>query len=1489
LERKEELDRQQRKLYLMLFGEETKPANKAENRMTYSQFVTALKTLFPSPTPELALPVNEKQAVSQETILALYHSALYQESGAFTGEDVTASLGVLNVWLEKEEAKSQEKLAEEESRLKNIQRNAAAEYGAFLGAEQEIPEEMRERLRNYARLAADQSLSVVERNNAAAAYDALFAEIRPASEELRGIVKAMAEKAWGAGTWNSKSASLALAEFRGDLFNTLIFYSRDNEEYSQKALEDLENAAVAAIDKGALSPLDVKEHEWKLLREDWTKQYNRWAEQSAEILRLSKNEWEKARERLNEGYYEWRNRFSGEYNAKNAEWELNYLGFVMAKRDWVEEQYLRAEEAGNGETLERLGMETEEAIAEALAELAILRMSRDDMDLGGYLEILLTDTMLPELLAHAGNLENRGGIVLAPVGPGSRRSQEAASLAAAEKTLGEINEDIRKAAANLAALQSLKRLEEIKRQILSSIEEGNSDTWEWERKMVTEGGYSTDGIISREIATDASLFSVKTERQTVHRYQYYTAPEPYTHVDLSPLSVAALDPETVILMVAQAEQDLKEWGAELLSTKARDGREGKMEAHIGYAPKFKDEPNLNSSALANVQEMGSGEIGLIMLDYQWNSMLARRGIAEMAKPVYDQKFWINTSDSIFLEPPTARGVADMGMQIVAGMAMSAANAVSGESGAGMAVYAGVNMIDDLLFGVTDLAGGYKSPEEVGRDLGRKSLMTAAGAVTGAALGGLGITEKVSGAVTRNLGEGFWGSMANTAAVSTVNGLQSFAGGTVTSALSAAYWDGDGSLGWSWDLFQEGFKGTLANTVSGITGSMASGLLGQLNLGTNGVLAGGFNQLQKLDMAQMNKFLGDMAANAVSYQMTGSASFNILRYSKNFKDTYYSTGLLELRVGDEGISARLGTGGMDASLGAIGSTLKGMVNWGLSGGSEIAARRDGVKNAATALRSQWGYGDGEAKDRLLSILVGSTRLARGDEKAEEDAETITGQNGRIELLNRYQDEMSHGEQLLMGVVLQHEAYRDSMVSADNFLETRDAVSAHTEMAIRMLLGGESLAFNDNMVRDLVAYVNAGGDAGKFNAYVDETYDSSGDYWLLKTDGTIVDDNSPDLHWEAVVKKNKAGKDYYKTIWYAGKGMSKEESLVALLGGKERALQLLQGNDVSGADGVSGQSIGELILKNYLGENDVLSLAYSQFDIKGVTGKDWQAIYDSYTAHETFFNNNSWISGREDLLTRANLGDKVTTKLEYYSLLFDLLTKKLALSGTAYENDPLAYLETNTEIVQFGGMGSVRVNSAIAPDLSKALEATKSQGGAIPAISGGLSIRLINNDTLDKLELSNHATGMAVDFDAANNRQYFIGTYARNNPEFNNYLKSRDISLSAATAAGYDANQKLAKAFDGYETYLEGRKDFYMREAGYQLYLISNQLYPLVDFAALDSATERFNYYNNLLKDINLIPKLSFSMDKVFVENMRNHFEWGGSWKYQKDYMHFEAKR
>jgi hypothetical protein len=63
---------------------------------------------------------------------------------------------------------------------------------------------------------------------------------------------------------------------------------------------------------------------------------------------------------------------------------------------------------------------------------------------------------------------------------------------------------------------------------------------------------------------------------------------------------------------------------------------------------------------------------------------------------------------------------------------------------------------------------------------------------------------------------------------------------------------------------------------------------------------------------------------------------------------------------------------------------------------------------------------------------------------------------------------------------------------------------------MLQDGQNIAFNQNLVDDLYAYVSSNGNMNEFNAYVDNNYDSSGDYWKLTGDGNIIFDGSKNLY-------------------------------------------------------------------------------------------------------------------------------------------------------------------------------------------------------------------------------------------------------------------------------------------------------------------------------------------------------------------------------------------
>lgn len=92
-------------------------------------------------------------------------------------------------------------------------------------------------------------------------------------------------------------------------------------------------------------------------------------------------------------------------------------------------------------------------------------------------------------------------------------------------------------------------------------------------------------------------------------------------------------------------------------------------------------------------------------------------------------------------------------------------------------------------------------------------------------------------------------------------------------------------------------------------------------------------------------------------------------------------------------------------------MAGASHWNKNIQIEKAAKRDGLGNAATALRAQYGFGDSMQRAQLESILKGDTVLAKRAGKGS-DAETVTKDGKRTVYLDNYKETMSREENLLI---------------------------------------------------------------------------------------------------------------------------------------------------------------------------------------------------------------------------------------------------------------------------------------------------------------------------------------------------------------------------------------------------------------------------------------------------------------------------------------------
>jgi hypothetical protein len=949
---------------------------------------------------------------------------------------------------------------------------------------------------------------------------------------------------------------------------------------------------------------------------------------------------------------------------------------------------------------------------------------------------------------------------------------------------------------------------------------------------------------------------------------------------------------------ALSNEEKKEY--ESLANQLVTVRDGELGAHIGYGPLLKDEVNYRHSPIDDALDLGAGEMGKIMLDFMWNSRVNTTGYMESFKPLYDQKFWASefipglSALGIEVKSPTIRDIASIAGNIASIVVGSALSPAAG-------LLAG--MIDDVFLAGLDIGIGYQDTEEV-----LKSLAIAAGnSAMSTVAAGLGNSE-----IFKNMGSGILKSMSSTFGKTTsavlYKALNTAASSYTTAAAVNLVQSFDRNTGkFDFGTFAKSLYSaeTLAGTLGALTGSGLDAFAGVVMPFSNQKLYGGLVNMAAAgagEAARYGVYALDSMVNGSgnfmnrlgqAYDNMGGITLNIAnlgsmldfmgtlsyRLGENY-DTklgalgrqFAGMGLLELSLGRSGSSLSLGMNGIDAA-----GNLYNSVKHGLDYMSLMYGNYEGAENR-DVLISNYLNGNWDAENTSMRIKAGSDILQILSPKALE-INSLGKTTRRTDAAGRLITIADMGN--TNALILQHESLRDGYTTSDNDRETIAAVLAHTEMAVRILLDDTSFTINETLLKDLMAYYGTGGDMTAFSRYVLENYDSSGDYWILKNNGTIADDESADLHWEAVVK-SKNGKQEYKTIWRADEGMSKEESLVALLGGTGNAIQMLLDEHIMFVD-VTAKGLGSSIISSFAdATTGELSVDYSKFTFE----KDWYGIYQSFVKNENFLKKNlsgNAFAGNANLLTQANGNESVTHLLEYYALLYYPLKKELDITDGS---DPLEILKN--QVVSFTHPSldrSITINAAIKDDLQKALDETIAMGGTVPPIGygGGLTIRFI--DSPKYLSLSKHSIGLAVDFDPGNNGVYNISNYFLRDQDFNDFIY-QEMQKSQGDIYGWEENQQLAKLY----------REISQASFPHDLYYVSSSMIdPIIGPLGYDEYLDDLyqhqiaNIHMNLLQTPTAIPALSFSMEKTFVESMSKYFTWGGNWPEKKDYMHFEKKR
>ncbi|MDD7275068.1 MAG: hypothetical protein PUH08_05285, partial [Treponema sp.] len=944
-----------------------------------------------------------------------------------------------------------------------------------LGQSLEISEEDREKLMLLEAQATDESLSTVQRQLAMNEYQVLYQSLYAMDTFTQQQLSNLASCAYGSEGWNNLLYKENVYNSYKSLYNTKVDVASGTEEYTAWLQSVMVQQASAGWEDSALQVIGQSQHQWQLERDLLNRRQGLWEAEVMETLSAGAKSWQRVEEKLNKEYTLWRRSFQKELEERQGEWEQNYLDFLQKKEAWVQESHRQGLVQGLGQELvtdsEFLSPFNQHDVEEQLAYLSrSMESGISSKTTETVVESLLATSYLDQLICHSSTLASLGRNAGAGIKKNYRSTATLESHLVAQQQVAKTSQLMKEVAGRQAAEYGQELLNQMLSAYLSGIDSQNQSMVDWQQYLARDAGYTVDGSIRRTIVVDATLLNPIKETQYLPMYQQYTPNTPNLR------KVEATSSEAALLQLGLAQKELELWGQSIL------GADGLLEQHLGTAPTTVENPDATGSKSAAFKDMGSGQMGAILVEYYWNNIQARRGMAELSKPGHDKRLFDDRG--LPFTAPTLREVTEIVMNIVGN--------VTGQ------VWLGY--LDDALFASMDLAGGYKSADEIGKELAIKVTSAAIGAGTSWVGDSISNISNTAGKIASTVGLNLTSSSLSTLSTQTLQSINFSKIKTGDFFSTEMFTTQMGS----WNTW----KGVVAGATSTGVSLVSNNLLNSLNMKH----VSGFNSQQIQSMEAMNGFVGSLAETAVEYAIAGQTTVNLLNLADigqmfgieslmkkdeagNLTGEYHRSGLVELRLGgDEGVRLAVGTVGTDMGIGVVSSALDGLGNHIINGRIQGYVSKSGL-NIGDSLRSQWGFGDDVATEQLSSILGGSTVLDVGG--IEGVAQTVLNEQGqRVVSLSGYREGMSAEEQLALGLVLQHEAHRNGIISTASrqSAETLAATTAHTQMALRMLDDGKAVQMTENLDMDITAYQLSQhlGDDTIFSDYVAGNYDSSADY-------------------------------------------------------------------------------------------------------------------------------------------------------------------------------------------------------------------------------------------------------------------------------------------------------------------------------------------------------------------------------------------------------------
>lgn len=965
------------------------------------------------------------------------------------------------------------------------------------------------------------------RNDAAEAFSYSAAELEAARQAAAAAYRRELAEVLGKETEADIGMLAAAAEdaFNGPRFNAARHYSR-TLALSAGLMDKIVYPSGAPLEKELIAEqgrdiykmfnrrmenyFKAEEYGWQQRVFELRRRMESWEETVSALFRRGAAEWSAGIGKMESERGRWLSRYVSGYRERRDMWEMKYAALLAEKNRWVRGAAESAARQAGTAVLKKLTVDAETGVR-AIEGVIIPDLPLRERDPAEIAEEVLRGGSFGSLLERTARYNRSiAGIntrLYSSPGGGSRLSGR--MIPALHDYAREDRNTIESHIALITADQARRKIAEVLAGLRESVASANDRQDTMFDRMLFGENFSRQGDeYSREAMVDDTVVTGRQyEKQTVAAFNEYEFPRVVLGIDLSKETLSVLSPAGVEAQIDRAIGKIEAVWQQVFGSAPSEASPGEFGEHVGEAAECVEAEKIDETASdmsVNIKNGGSGETGRITSALIIYNLIQGRGWSEFNKPAYDKRLWDDDGD--LLKAPTIRGLADIGTAVLV-------NAFA--PGVGFLL----NTVDDALFTLADAAGGRLSGGQAVLQLGKKL---------------------ASSAVTAGISAGF-DAIGNAVGNSVVGraflaGSESFAKGGAGGFINSVEIGPEGGLVFNNDRLSGGFEGKAL--AAGYASAAVSGAV-------TAALSGSFEGLEGTGIdgriEAVSALGGSAAALGVEYGIAGTAAVNllntadiaaaagILNRDSRGPDARGVTGsggvgLLELSLGGEnGAGLAFGMGGTNFSISRLAGAAGNIGVWirqqqirgyDLFGKADIADGYDGYAKAGTALRGLWAFGDSKGETLVESLLSGDDTLRVGyvSKGAVTRAPDSPG-GGRIIDIAGLGSAADKNSRLRAGITLQHEAWRDGVISALDlqFYETLNSVAAHTEMAMKMAsrYGPQIITGDRTLKKDAAAYFRG---ARALAGHTAMNYDFSADYWKLRQNGLLEYDGSGYLYNE-----------------------------------------------------------------------------------------------------------------------------------------------------------------------------------------------------------------------------------------------------------------------------------------------------------------------------------------------------------------------------------------